>query len=259
MQSPAALNEREISSHAEFDGTVRERNEPFVMRGLVRDWPLTAAAATAATLADYLARFHNGTPVSLMTGPPAIEGRLFYMEGFRRLNFQSREVSFADALRAISSAAALEHPPTIYMGSASAAKHWPGLADANPLPLVPGGTIPNLWMGNRAVIGPHNDYPDNLACVIAGRRRFRLFPPEQFANLYIGPLEVNPAGRPVSFVAVNSPDLEKYPRYARALEVSRDAVLNPGTPSTSLRCGGTASNHSIPSTFCSITGGKNRV
>jgi oxalate decarboxylase/phosphoglucose isomerase-like protein (cupin superfamily) len=83
-------------------------------------------------------------------------------------------------------------------------------------------------MGNRAVVGPHNDHPDNLACVIAGRRRFRLFPPEQFANLYVGPLERNPAGRPVSFVDVNSPDLAKYPRYARALEASRDAVLEPG-------------------------------
>ena len=83
-------------------------------------------------------------------------------------------------------------------------------------------------MGNRAVVGPHNDHPDNIACVIAGRRRFRLFPPEQFANLYIGPLELNPAGRPVSFVSVNAPDLARYPRYARALEASREAELEPG-------------------------------
>jgi Cupin-like domain len=64
--------------------------------------------------------------------------------------------------------------------------------------------------------------------VVAGRRRFRVFPPEEFANLYIGPMELNPAGRPVSCVSVNTPDLHRFPRYARALEASRDAVLEPG-------------------------------
>jgi len=228
MQSPAALPEQSVCSRADFEKAVGESQSPFVMRGLVRNWPLTTAGATASTLSEYLSGFHNGTPVTLMSGPPVIQGRLFYMEGFKRLNFQSREAAFADAMRAIFAAAALDLPPTLYMGSASAAKHWPGLADANPQPLVPNGTIPNLWMGNQAVIGPHNDHPDNISCVIAGRRRFRLFPPEQFANLYIGPLELNPAGRPVSFVSVNAPDIARYPRYARALEASREAVLAPG-------------------------------
>jgi hypothetical protein len=228
MQSPARLTERRVTSREEFAAAIHERNEPFVMRGLVSGWPLTAAATSSSSLAGYLRRFHNGTPVSLMAGPPDIEGRLFYMEGFQRLNFQSREMPFADALAAIEATAARAQPPTLYMGSASEARHWPGLAAANPQPLLPGDVVPNLWMGNRAVVGPHNDHPDNLACVVSGRRRFRLFPPEQFPNLYIGPLELNPAGRPVSFVAVNSPDLARYPRYSRALESSRDAVLEAG-------------------------------
>jgi hypothetical protein len=222
------LPERRIAIREEFIGAVTERNEPFVMRGLVRGWPLTAAANTSGGLGEYLRGFHNDTPVSLMAGPPAIEGRLFYMEGFQRLNFQTREAPFADALQAILSTAAHENPPTVYMGSASEAKHWPGLARANPQPLLPADVIPNLWMGNRVVVGPHNDHPDNIACVVAGRRRFRLFPPEQFPNLYIGPLDLNPAGRPVSFVSVKAPDLARYPRYSRALEASQEAELEAG-------------------------------
>jgi Cupin-like domain len=229
MLSPAPLPERAISSREQFETEILARAEPVVLRGLVKDWPLTQAAMRSdAALAEYLRGFHNGTPVSIMTGPPAIDGRLFYMEGFQRLNFQSREAPFADALRAISATAAQPKPPTVYMGSASEAKHWPGLARVNPLPLLPESVIPNLWMGNRAVVGPHNDSPDNVACVVAGRRRFRLFPPEQFKNLYIGPMELNPAGRPVSFVSVNEPELARYPRYTQALEASRDAVLDPG-------------------------------
>jgi len=228
MLSPAPLLELGIASRDDFMAASREHKEPFVIRGRVRDWPLTIAAKSPKTLTDYLRNFHNGTLVSLMTGVPAIKGRLFYMEGFERLNFQTRDAPFADALQAILRTASEENPPTLYMGSASEAKHWPGLARANPLSLLPTDVIPNLWMGNRAVVGPHNDHPHNIACVVAGRRRFRLFPPEQFPNLYIGPMELNPAGRPVSVVSVSSPDLERYPRYAHALEVSREAVLEAG-------------------------------
>ena len=41
-------------------------------------------------------------------------------------------------------------------------------------------------------------------------------------------MELNPAGRPVSFVSVTTPDFQRYPRYARALEASKDAHLEAG-------------------------------
>ena len=229
MHSPEPLTERQVQDRVEFTRITGECNEPFVIRGLVRHWPLCAAALESVdALAAYLEGFHNHKPVSLMLGAPDIEGRLFYSEGFRRLNFQTRTVAFAEAFRAILANAGRDDPPTLYMGSAAEPLHWPGLARANPLPLLDSDILPNLWMGSRAVVGPHNDHPDNIACVIAGRRRFRLFPPEQFANLYVGPMELNPAGRPVSFVSVTNPDFERYPRYAHALAASRDAVLDPG-------------------------------
>jgi hypothetical protein len=211
-----------------FDDEVRSRGEPCVMRALVTDWPLVAVSASATGLSDYLRGYYNGTPLSVMRGPPEIDGRLFYAEGFRRLNFEMREMSLDDALRTIFASAALPRPPTLYVGAAAEPKHWPGIARANPMPLLPDSVSPNLWIGGRAVVGPHNDTPENLACVVAGRRRFRLFPPEAIADLYVGPLEHNPAGRPVSFVSATTPDLEKYPRYARALALSREATLEPG-------------------------------
>jgi hypothetical protein len=47
-------------------------------------------------------------------------------------------------------------------------------------------------------------------------------------NLYIGPLELTPAGQPVSLVDPSAPDLERYPRFAEALRHARVAVLEPG-------------------------------
>src|SRR3546814_14238320 len=53
----------------------------------------------------------------------------------------------------------------------------------------------------------------NLACVIAGRRLFLLFPPDQVANLYIGPLG-NPL--PLSLAGPEMPDFERFPRFREA-------------------------------------------
>jgi len=228
VKSPAAISEVSAADREAFD-KARLGNQPFVLRGLVRDWPLCAAGRQSpAALVQYLLGFYNGTPVHVMAGPAEIEGRLFYMEDFRRLNFQTREVSFREALNSILAVPIQERAATIYMGAAAENKHWPGLAHANPMSLIANDVNPNLWIGGRAVVGPHNDYPENVACVVAGRRRFRLFPPDQIANLYIGPMELNPAGRPVSFVSVSQPELERYPRYSQALAASQEAELEAG-------------------------------
>jgi hypothetical protein len=90
------------------------------------------------------------------------------------------------------------------------------------LPLV------SLWLGNRTRIAAHHDLPDNLACVVAGRRRFTLFPPDQLGNLYIGPLDFTPAGQPISLVDFARPDFERFPKFADALKHAKVTDLGPG-------------------------------
>ena len=55
-----------------------------------------------------------------------------------------------------------------------------------------------------------------------------MFPPDQIGNLYVGPLDLTPAGQPVSLVDIRNPDLTRFPRYAGALEVAEVAELEPG-------------------------------
>src|SRR3546814_16722548 len=69
---------------------------------------------------------------------------------------------------------------------------------------------------------------ENVACCVAGRRRFTLFPPDQLANLYPGPFELTPAGTPVSMVDPFAPDLDRYPRFAEAGRHTSEAPLTPG-------------------------------
>jgi len=90
---------------------------------------------------------------------------------------------------------------------------------------LPAAVGPRLWIGGPLRTQTHNDRDHNLACVIAGRRRFLLFPPEQVANLYVGPPDNPP---PLSLVDPEAPDLARFPGYADAIAAAEVAWLEPG-------------------------------
>jgi hypothetical protein len=202
---------------------------PLVLRGLVADWPLVQAARRSPLAADaYLRRFYRDATVLATHAPPETGGRIFYNDDLSGFNFQSQMVRFDQVLDALR--AHLDHPapPTLYVGSTSIDTCLPGLRAENDVNFGARDPLASIWIGNRTRIPAHYDVPDNLACVAAGRRRFTLFPPEQLANLYVGPLDFTPAGQSVSLVDLHQPDLARYPRFAEALAHAQSAELEAG-------------------------------
>ncbi|RBD47184.1 cupin-like domain-containing protein, partial [Xanthomonas oryzae] len=166
--------------------------------------------------------------VVAQVGPPDIGGRFFYNADMSGFNFRRERVPLGVVLDTLLRDLDNAQPPAIYVGSTTLDTYLPGLRAHNPIALPQSEPLASIWMGNRTRIPAHQDLPDNLACVVAGRRRFTLFPPEQLANLYIGPLDLTPAGQPVSLVDIAAPDLLRFPRYAQALEHALVAELLPG-------------------------------
>lgn len=205
-------------------------NEPVLLRGLVREWPLVQAARRSdADFCAYLRRFGENTRVGLWRGGPEIGGRFFYNEAFNGFNYQREIGRFGALLDELLAVAEAARPPALYLGSTELEGSFPGLRAENPLPaLAAFDPLASLWLGNRTRVSTHFDLPDNIACVVAGRRRFTLFPPEQVANLYIGPLDLTPAGQAISLVDLAQPDLVRFPRYAEAQRHAQVAVLEPG-------------------------------
>jgi hypothetical protein len=124
--------------------------------------------------------------------------------------------------------ATVDRPEALALQGLPAADYLPGFATANPMPLLQAAIFPRLWIGNAAKVATHHDPSENIACVAAGRRRFTLFPPEQVGNLYMGPFNPTPAGVQVSMVHVTAPDLDRFPRFAGAMEAAVMAELEPG-------------------------------
>lgn len=125
------------------------------------------------------------------------------------------------------------------MASTTLDSFLPGFRQHNPLALGVEEPLASIWIGNRSRIAAHHDVPDNLACVAAGRRRVTLFPPDQIGNLYVGPLDFTPAGQAVSLVDFAEPDLDRFPRFARAMASAQVAELGPGDAVFIPSCGGT--------------------
>ena len=213
-----------------FRDEVAQSYAPAVLRGAVADWPAVAAAATVDGALAYLAKFDAGAEVEAFAGPPEIKGRFFYRPDMTGFNFARRKGPLRDVVKYIAALSGeAEGDPVLYVGAAAVPEVLPGFEAANPMPLTgPDGTVPRIWIGNRTEVGTHFDVSHNLACVVAGRRRFVLFPPDQLANLYVGPLDHNMAGQPTSLVSLHDPDFARFPRFRDALAQAQLAELKPG-------------------------------
>ncbi|MFO7764048.1 MAG: cupin-like domain-containing protein [Wenzhouxiangellaceae bacterium] len=217
--------------HADPDRVLAATNgrpEPLVFRGLCAHWPLVEAADDRAEIERYLLSHYEDAPVTAFLGPSDADGRLFYNEDISALNFQQVRSRLDEVLSRIREAADQSPAPTVYMGSMALDHCLPGMKPDNSLPTGDLAATVRIWIGNRSRVAAHHDVMDNIACVCAGVRQFTLFPPEQLANLYLGPIDLTPAGQQISLVDPDDPDFERFPRYAEALEQSRWAELQPG-------------------------------
>ncbi len=201
---------------------------PVVLRGLVRHWP----AVQAADICSYLRGMDQGAEVFATKTRAGAHGVMGYAEGLTDFNFVKAKLPFAEfmgVLEGYRSRGPSAAVPSVAAQCARIRETVPRFVEENRLPMqLPEAVEPNLWLGNALTVPVHHDHPHNLACVVAGHRRFTLFAPEQIGNLYIGPLEYTPSGAPIGVVDPHAPDFERYPRWRTALEAAWVAELGPG-------------------------------
>lgn len=203
---------------------------PLVVRGLCRDWPLVQAARRGfGEFAQAIAAFDNGTPVDVLRMPPEAGGVVGYNEALDGFNYQHFKVTATEALQRLAAYSRVEGPvPGLALQSALIADCLPGFLATHPMPGLPASVQPRLWVGNKVTTPAHFDASHNIAVVACGRRRFTLFPVEQVANLYIGPLDFAPTGAAITMARPDAPDLDAHPRLREALDHALVAELDPG-------------------------------
>lgn len=208
------------------------RDRPAVLKGFVGQWPIVRVAAQSPeALLEYVRARDPGHPLRIMVGRPEIKGFYFYRDDMSGLNFEYQQQSLHAALAAILACRAREDVPAIYSGARSVERYFPQIGRENTLGMLAemGKTAWSyVWLGNAVTAATHYDNMEGINCTVIGRKRFTFFPPDQLANLYVGPLELSPGGQPTSMVRMSAPDLERYPRFTQALAAAETAELEPG-------------------------------
>jgi hypothetical protein len=202
---------------------------PAVLRAHVRHWPIVEASQESpAAAVKYLGRFDRGQPVDAIMTPPEIDGQIFYNESMSGFNFVRNRLSISAVAEQVLRYGSFQRPPAVAAQSALIQDCLPGFSAENRLTLLPESVLPRIWLGNAITTPTHLDEWNNIGCVVSGRRRYTLFPPEQIANLYIGPLDFAPTGAPMSLVSLRQPDFERFPNFQIALAAAVTAELGAG-------------------------------
>ena len=212
-----------------FIGEVEPAGRPVVMKRLVADWPVVRLAAQGPhALATYLKSLDGGDPVSAMHGRPDSGGFYFYDTNMDGFNFNRVSAQLTQVVDGLLAAPAHPTPTYIYAGPSLGDAGTAAFERTNPLAIVPPAARARLWLSNHSRVAAHYDVARNVACVVAGTRRVTIFPPEQVANLYMGPFEHTMAGPSVSMVDFHAPDYERFPRFRAAQAAAMTATLEPG-------------------------------
>jgi hypothetical protein len=228
-QAPRPILEQSGLDAAAVRRDVLSDKRPVILRGFVRDWPAVKQALDSpAALVRYLSRFDSGKTVDALLTAPEIDGQLFYNEDMTGFNFLRNRLPLAAVAEQVLRYAEFPKSPAVAAQSALIRDCLPGFAEENRLSIVDANVLPRIWLGNRITTPTHVDEWNNIGCVVAGRRRFTLFPPEQIANLYIGPLDFAPTGAPMSLVSLRNTDFARYPKFREALAAAYVAEAGPG-------------------------------
>lgn len=213
----------------DFATLIRPRAQPALLKGRVAHWPAVAHAHDGdQAFVDYLKGHDTGQVAGVYVGAPAIGGHFFYGADTRSENFRYGPAPIPQALDRLMAERANDPPTSVYVQSIELFRHMPGVKAQNRLDLLPDTVEPRIWIGNQTVTRAHYDLTDNIACVVAGRRRVWLVPPDQLINMYPGPFDRTIGGVPVSMVDVEHPDLTRYSRFAEAQKVMQVVDLEPG-------------------------------
>ena len=254
LESLPRIAEEDVQWDA-LDARLAGADRPVVMRDLAEHWPLVAAGREGAAEARrYLLAHARDRLFEMQVGRPGTE-RVFYDQDMA-LDFRVEQVPLAAAFALLEQAETQDSPPLVYLPSIGIQAYFDGLDADNCLPLGGRATRDGIWIGGRTRIAAHNDISHNVAVAAVGRRRFTLFPPGQFANLYLGPLDTFAGRAPGQHGRFRRSRLGLAPALSR--RAGRGAVSpssSPGTRCSFRPAGTTMSRRATGSTSWSIIGG----
>jgi hypothetical protein len=210
------------------------QNQPVILQGLVKDWPLVKLGQqSAAKVMAELELHYNKKPMLVYKGAPEIQARFGYNKSCTGFNFTAKTTTLTEVFDTIRSQLTQDKHDYLYINSLKFDEGFTALNQTHQLAFDhsefdQNQPVSKIWLGTESVAAAHFDQPKNIACCLLGKRRFTLFPPNQVDNLYPGPLSPTPGGQVVTLTDLSQPDFIRFPRLKKALDNAYIVDLEPG-------------------------------
>ena len=129
------VESREAADAAALSALLDDDPQPFVVRGLVKDWPLVTRGLNSAHEArEYLLERARPVPFTVTIGQPGRDGRLFYDDDFE-MNFRTARGKLPDIFRGFDDNEGRSDAPAIYLTSVDMKLFFDGLVEDNLSPV----------------------------------------------------------------------------------------------------------------------------
>mgnify|MGYP006075369189 FL=1 len=210
------------------------QNQPVILKGLVKDWPLVKLGQqSAAKVMAELELHYSKKPMLVYKGAPDIQARFGYNKSYTGFNFEAKKSTIPEVFDSIRSQLTQDVHDYLYVNSLRFDEGFPKLNQTHQLAFdhnefEQNQPVSKIWLGTESVAAAHFDQPKNIACCLVGKRRFTLFPPNQIGNLYPGPLNPTPGGQVVTLTNLSQPNFTRFPRLKEALANAYIVDLEPG-------------------------------
>jgi len=156
--------EEQVAASA-LDARLHDARTPFVVRGLVADWPLVKAGLDGGAAARaYLLAHRRERAFTVNIGEPGAGERLFYDDAMA-MNFRTGRADLAEIFAGIDANEERRDAPAIYLSSIDVQDYFDGLHEANHVDLGARELIESIWIGTRTRIAAHNDRVGMVASV----------------------------------------------------------------------------------------------
>ena len=157
----------------DFSFDIFNSNEPLVIRGIASDWPLVKRASEdIQKISEYLLCYYENDRIIAFASKPEFGNKFTYGSNDNQMSFEQLESTLDLVLETISESSKLDNPGTVYMGSTTLDYVLPGFDKDNNLFMGEASPLKSIWVGNKTIVPPHYDVPDNIAFVFVGTRRF---------------------------------------------------------------------------------------
>jgi len=119
---------------AELDSRLRGARQPFVIRGLISNWPLVQAGLQSSAAArSYLLDHRRDRAFTVNIGEPGRGERLFYDEEMG-MNFRTGRASLNDIFAGIEANLERRDAPAIYLSSVDVKGYFDGCERLREMP-----------------------------------------------------------------------------------------------------------------------------